>query len=117
MCQTPGVNARRELRLGGGVIVECLGCGCVGVEFGTSYLTFDRAGFLRFADWLDRLEAEPAVEAGRRRIQLEGTGVMLSLAPTELRGLAALLREGRRWLVDSSVGAHRPLPAAGHWIH
>lgn len=122
MCQSqPGVNATRELKLGGGLIVQCLACRRVGVEFGTSYLTFDEEGFLQFARWFDRLDATSPTERGRFRIQVQGEcGIMLSLAPGELRSLAELLQQGIRWLTDGSVGSPREPRAAvetGGWVH
>lgn len=122
MCQScPEVNATRELRLGGGTILQCLGCRRVGVEFGTSYLTFDEAEFVKFSGWFSRLDGTVPTERGRHRIQFQGSsGLMLSLAPRELRSLAELLRQGVRWLTEGSVGSVREDPATPgscDWVH
>lgn len=114
MChQHSEVSARRELKLAGGVIAQCLICGKVGIEFGTSYLTFLEEEFLKFAGWFDRLDEQSVpVERNKLLIQVQGSsGVMLSLAPGEIRSLRSLLREGLRWLPAGSPGASQGLLA------
>lgn len=101
MCQNAqGVHAKRELKQGGGKLVQCLVCGTVGVEFGTVYLAFAETEFVRFARWIDDLQTRTAdSDAERRYIQLRGGGgTMLALDPHELRSLAELLRSGLGWL-------------------
>ena len=122
MCQSQcGVNASRELKACGGSILQCLTCRRVGVEFGTSYLTFDEADFVRFVGWFNGLDTTSPTKRGKFLIQVRGeSGITLALTPSEMRSLAELLNQGVRWLTEGSVGAPRePMAAvaAGEWVH
>lgn len=85
----------------------------LGVEFGTSYLVFAEREFIRFAVWFDKLSWQsPPADKDKLYIQVQDdTAVMLSLAPCELHSLAELLKEGLRWLTESSVGSRREVVA------
>ena len=101
---------------GGGRLVQCLCCGSVGVEFGTTYLVFSEQNFFTFAHWLESLTWEEAhVERGRMRIRMDGeASMMLSLAREELRAVKCLLDEGVRWVANAGLitDAVSPQPMA-----
>ena len=128
MCQhnsqsTSDFEVTRQLRHAGGRIVHCTCCGSIGIEFGTSYIIFTESSFFTFAKWFETLRwREEHTEQGKIRIQLKTEpSVMLSLARDELRSVAALLREGVRWINTSNAPIERssaiptmPLSASVH---
>ncbi|MEM6796240.1 MAG: DUF6686 family protein [Acidobacteriota bacterium] len=110
MCHHPadhhtGMDARRELRLAGGRILQCLGCGSIGVEFGTCYLVFEEADFFAFAQWFENLSwEEKNADRGKLHIKVrDDSSLMLCLAREELQGVAALLQEGVRWVASTGL--------------
>ena len=115
MCQyttesSEGICARRELRWAGGKIVQCLSCGSIGVEFGTSYLVFSEQDFFAFARWFGTVRwEEERVERGKLHIRVrEEASLMLSLAREEVRCVGQLLAEGVRWVAESGAIAEGP---------
>ena len=127
MCQDTtecfeGICARRELRWAGGRIVQCLGCGSIGVEFGTSYLVFSERDFFAFARWFATVRWEDEqIERGKLHIRVrEETSLMLSLAREEVRSVGQLLAEGMRWVAESgatSKGSPGPTLSLGGTVH
>ncbi|MEM1205857.1 MAG: hypothetical protein AAGN66_21685 [Acidobacteriota bacterium] len=100
---------KREFQHSGGRILQCMGCGAIGVEFGTSYMTFSEQEFLRFSRWFLGLEWESSsLERGKLRVGMDGdSSLMLSLNQDEHRSLAALFAQGTMWLEGSGlVGPH-----------
>ena len=111
MCEgTSSLKARRELRIGGGRIVQCLVCQGIGVELGNCYLTFDRQGFDKFARGFPRLlqQCSSCEEHGEKiYIKLTDGGIMLALTISEIRSIARLMAEALEWL----GGGHLLAPA------
>lgn len=93
---------RREMRAHGGRVIQCLGCGCIGIEFGTSYVALKRGAFQRLAEWVRRMVDGPERpsygRAGRVRLQMAESVICLSLTAHELRSLRALLDLAEGWL-------------------
>ena len=102
-----GLDTRRELHHAGGRIVQCLGCGSIGVELGTTYLVFSEKEFFRFARWFGTLTWEEAhVVKDKLRIGIqEESSLMLSLTRSELQSATSLFAEGMRWITESGHGA------------
>ncbi|MEM1205068.1 MAG: hypothetical protein AAGN66_17695 [Acidobacteriota bacterium] len=107
MCCSPSsqIQARRQLKVGGGRIVQCMVCGSVGVEFGTCYLTFEGRDFFAFIRWFhDFVRREPpgARSDGRVYLRLPRSEMLLALTPFELRSLAAILAEAKSWIESAT---------------
>ncbi|MEM8997447.1 MAG: hypothetical protein AAGF23_21865 [Acidobacteriota bacterium] len=132
MCQTMGEDGvptdhpRRELETFGGQISQCLGCGTVGVEFGTTYLVFSESEFLHFVDWFKGLRwDEQDLDRGKLRVGVTGEeSVMLSLARGEFETIVSLMVEGAQWIVTSGLISEpdvdvptRPTPSAAALVH
>ncbi|MEO1085559.1 MAG: hypothetical protein AAFY88_15065 [Acidobacteriota bacterium] len=111
MCQTingegfPDQHPRRELDIFGGRISQCLGCGTVGIEFGTTYLVYSESEFLQFVDWFQSLRwDEQDLERGKLRVGVTGEeSVMLSLARGEFETLVSLMARGAQWIMTSGL--------------
>ncbi|MEM9556081.1 MAG: hypothetical protein AAGC60_17625 [Acidobacteriota bacterium] len=119
MCQATidgktGIQARRHFECCGGRIEQCLCCGTIGVEFGTTFLVFSEQEFFRFARWFKTLRWEDQeVERDKVRIGLEEEGpMMISLARRELSSVSTLFAEGMEWVANSGMLTEPERPSA-----
>lgn len=103
--QSPTGNdpPRRELEHADGRIEQCLGCGLIGVEFGTTYIVFSESDFFHFVQWFEGLRWEDEdTKRGKLRVGVDSeTSTMLSLTRREAEQVADLLTVGARWLASS----------------
>ena len=123
MC-TPA-DMKREIETENGKLVQCTACWKVGLEFGTTYLTFEPSELFPFASWIFSIveprdpELEgPEPEPMREKVylQLNDPRMLLALHRTELRQLARLLDRGLRW-VQQPHGQATSLPVASTAVH
>lgn len=82
--------------------MQCRHCGSIGIEFGTSYLTFSESDFFTFAAWFESVDwKQEHIERGRVRIRVrDESSLFLSLTREELHSVGALLAEGMLWAAN-----------------
>lgn len=112
MCIRTRKHADRELKVGGGRVFECAGCGTVGLEFGTTCLHFERAKFLDFVTFFENLDAsEDALRRdGKLYVQIAHPAFQMVLSEPEMHNFRWLLVEGRCWLEAPDEPAGTSLP-------
>lgn len=123
MCTT--ADLKREIETESGKLVQCTDCWKVGLEFGTTYLTFDPPDFYTFSSWIfsvveqrDPDFEQPGIKRAREKVylQLNDPKMLLALNRAELRQLAQLLDRGAQWIQQPPERC-TPLPVVSTSVH